>query len=320
VKVAVLGTGLIGGSIGLAARARAGAHVSGWDPDPAALRAALESGAVDEAAADIAAAVEGAEVVFAAAPVGALAETVRAALEHAGEDCVVSDVGSTKLALEEARRDPRFVGGHPLAGAENSGAAHARADLFEGATWFLVASPETNGDLYERLCALITSLGARPRQVAPDAHDRLMASVSHLPHVLANVLVAQAAAAFERERCEPRGGAGPSFRDATRVAGANSAVWTDIYLANREALCAAIGELTGRLEEVRAMLADADAGALKAWNARARSDRETLLGPEAPPKTVPGSGDPVDAVYGILSLDVSTDEAIRALRGEPGLE
>jgi prephenate dehydrogenase len=280
-KVAVLGTGLIGGSIGLAARARAGAHVRGWDPDPAALRAALESGAIDEAAPDIASAVEGEEVVFAAAPVGALAEIVRTALAHAGEDCVVSDVGSTKLALEEARRDGRFFGGHPLTGAENSGVAHAREDLFEGATWFLAASPDNSPDLYERLCALIERMGARPRQVAPDAHDRLMASVSHLPHVLANVLVAQAAAAFERERCEPRGGTGPSFRDATRTAGSNSAVWTDIYLANSEALIGAIGDLTGRLEEVSAMLADADAdaGALKAWNERARSDRETLLGP-----------------------------------------
>jgi len=279
-KVAVLGTGLIGGSIGLAARARAGAHVSGWDPDPAALRKALDSGAIDEATADIAAAVKDAQVVFAAAPVGALAETVRAALAHAGEDCVVSDVGSTKLALEEARRDGRFFGGHPLTGAENSGVAHAREDLFEGATWFLVASPDNSPDLYERLCALIERMGARPRQVAPDAHDRLMATVSHLPHVLANLLVAQAAAAFERERCEARGGTGPSFRDAARTAGSNSAVWTDIYIANSEALTAAVDDLAGRLEEVRAMLAVADAGALKAWNESARSDRETLLGAE----------------------------------------
>jgi prephenate dehydrogenase len=278
VKVAVLGTGLIGGSIGLAARARAGAHVSGWDPDPAALRAALESGAIDEAAADVAAAVEGAEVVFAAAPVGVLAETVRLALEHAGDDCVVSDVGSTKLALEEARRDGRFFGGHPLAGAENSGVAHAREDLFEGATWFLAASPDNSPDLYERLCSLIEGMGAHPRQVAADAHDRLMATVSHLPHVLANLLVAQAAAAFERERCEPRGGTGPSFRDAVRTAGSNSAVWIDIYLAGREPLIAAIDELTGRLAEVRTALDAGDGGALKAWNENARSDRETLLG------------------------------------------
>jgi prephenate dehydrogenase len=284
VKVAVLGTGLIGGSIGLAARARAGAHVSGWDPDPEALRKAFDSGAVDEAAADIASAVEGAEVVFAAAPVGALAETVRAALAHAGEDCVVSDVGSTKLALEEARSDPRFVGGHPLAGSHEAGVEHARDDLFEEAAWYLCPSDDVKEASYDRLRKLIERFGAEPIPIDADMHDRLMATVSQLPHVLANLLVSQLAAA-RRDDVQPASlrtlGVGPSFRDATRVAGSNSAIWTDIYLANREALCAAIDDLAGRLAEVRTMLSgvDADAGALKAWNESARSDRETLLGP-----------------------------------------
>ncbi len=279
-RVALLGVGLIGGSIGLAARGRAGARVCGYDPDPAALRAALEVGAVDETAPDLAGAVAGAEVVFAAAPVGTLAGTVREALACAGPACVVSDVGSTKLALEDARRDPRFVGGHPLTGAETAGVAHAREDLFEGATWYLTPTPSTDEGLYRRLRELIERLGARPAAIEPDAHDRLMACVSHLPHVLANVLVAQAAAAFEREGSQPRGGTGPSFRHATRVAGANTEVWRDIYLANREALGAAIDEAVGRLAEVRAALQADDAQAIAAWNERARMDRETLLGPD----------------------------------------
>ena len=277
-RVAILGVGLIGGSIGLAARGRAGAHVCGYDPDPAELRAALELGAVDETAPDLATAVAGAEVVFAAAPVGALAGTVREALGCAGPASVVSDVGSTKLALDEARRDPRFVGGHPLTGAETSGVAHAREDLFAGATWYLTPTPSTDEALYGRLRELVERLGARPAAIEPDAHDRLMACVSHLPHVLANVLVAQAAAAFEREGQRPRGGTGPSFRDATRVAGANTAVWGDIYLANREALAAAIDEAVGRLAEVRATLQAGDAPAIAEWNERAGVDRETLLG------------------------------------------
>ncbi len=280
-KIAILGTGLIGGSIGLAARGRAGAHVCGYDPDPQACGLALELGAVDETAPDLAAAVAGAEAVFAAAPVGALAGTVREALARAGPECVVSDVGSTKLALDEARRDPRFVGGHPLTGAETSGAAHAREDLFEGATWYLTPTAHTDAALYGRLRELIERLGARPAAIEPDAHDRLMACVSHLPHVLANVLVAQAAAAFEREGQRPAGGTGPSFRDATRVAGANTAVWRDIYLANREALGAALEEALRRLEEVRAALQAGDAQALVEWNERARVDRETLLGPDS---------------------------------------
>jgi prephenate dehydrogenase len=292
VKVAVLGVGLIGGSIGLAARARADAEVCGYDPDPAALRTALRLGAIDEQAPDIATALAGAQAVFAAAPVGALAQTVLDALAHAGPDCVISDVGSTALALNDARRDPRFVGGHPLAGSESAGVAHAREDLFAGATWYLTTDPSADPALYERLRGLIERFGARPTAIDADTHDRLMASVSHLPHVLANVLAAQAVAVFERERFQA--GAGPSLSDAIRVAGANTAIWTDIYLANRDALIAAIDDATRRLADVRAALADSDAAALAAWNERARAARQALLG-EHPP-SLPGDppGDPAN--------------------------
>ena len=212
----MLGVGLIGGSIGLAARRRADAHVCGYDPNRRACAAALELGAIDEQAPDIAAAVASAQVVFAAAPVGVLAQTVREALALAGADCVVSDVGSTKLALHDAREDPRFVGGHPLAGAETAGVENAREDLFEGATWYLTPAPSTNRALYERLERVIELLGARPAEIAADAHDRVMASVSHLPHVLANVLVAQAAEAFEREGCPTGGRPQPARHDQDR--------------------------------------------------------------------------------------------------------
>jgi prephenate dehydrogenase len=284
-KIAILGVGLIGGSIGLAARRRAGANVCGYDPDPRACAAALGRGAIDEQAPDIAAAVAGAQVVFAAAPVGALAESVREALEHAGDDCVVSDVGSTKLALEEARLDPRFVGGHPLAGSHTAGVEHAREDIFDGASWYLCPADNITEGLYERLRDLIVRFGAEPIPVAADMHDRLMATVSQLPHVLANLLVEQLAAA-SRDHAQPGSmrtlGVGPSFRDATRVAGSNTAIWTDIYLANREALIEAIEQALLGLEDVRAMLARADAGALAAWNERARAARTDLLGGDAP--------------------------------------
>ena len=283
VKVAVLGVGLIGGSIGLAARARAGAEVCGYDTDPAACATALELGAIDRAAPDIATAVAGAQVVFVATPVGALADTVSRALAQVGADCVVSDVGSTKLALEDARRDPRFFGGHPIAGAETTGVAHARENMFEGASWYLTADfPAKDPDLLDRLLGLIRRLGAHPRTVSAAAHDRLMACTSHLPHVFANALAAQALAAYEREGSEPI--AGPSLRDAIRVAGANTAVWTDIYLANGPALIAAIDEMMGRLTHARELLAAEDAKALEDWNEHARAAREALLeGEQADP-------------------------------------
>jgi prephenate dehydrogenase len=278
-KVAILGVGLIGGSIGMAARGRGGAQVLGYDPDPRVLQAALSLGAIDAGAADAPAAVRGADVVFLAGPVGALQELAGVALEHAPSDCVISDVGSTKRVLADAGSDERFIGGHPLAGAETAGVEHAREDLFDGATWYLTpARGSTAGVLYERLHRLLTSFGARPTAIDPDTHDRLMACVSHLPHVLANLLVAQASALVGSEGSPRLPAVGPSFRDATRVAGANSAIWTDIYISNSDALIAGIDELAARLSEVRAALTGGDAAAVTAWNQRARSDREALLG------------------------------------------
>ncbi len=273
-NVAVLGVGLIGGSIGLASRARAGAHVAGWDSDRTVLDRALALGAIDAAGADIAEAVRDAEVVFVAAPVGALPEVLRAALQHAPAEAIVTDVGSTKCAIADAVTDRRFVPGHPLAGSEVSGVQHAHADLFEGAVWYLASPAGAPPELED----LIRAFAAHPVTIDPALHDRLMATVSHLPHVLANLLVGQATDVFAEDPSSPAG-LGPSFRDATRVAGSNSAIWTDIYMSNREALTVAIDELAGRLADVRASLAAGDEQAVRDWNERARSERDALLGP-----------------------------------------
>lgn len=277
-RIAVLGVGLIGGSIGLAARRRADAQVCGFDPDEQVLARALAAGAIDRAGVDVADAVRGADVVFVAAPVGALVQTVDEALAGAGPDCVVSDVGSTKRVLAEAGADERFIGGHPLAGAETSGVEHAREDLFDGAVWYLTPAANSAGVLYERLHRLLTAIGARPVAIDAETHDRLLATISHLPHVLANVLAAQAASALDVTAEGRVPAVGPSFRDATRVAGANSAIWTDIYLANADALIAALDAFAERLAEVRAWLAAADGQAVAAWNDSAREDRDELLG------------------------------------------
>jgi prephenate dehydrogenase len=277
-RIAVLGVGLIGGSIGLAARRRAGATVSGLDPDDAVLAAALQRGAIDERARDLEQAVAGADVAFLAAPVSALPGLVEATLAAAGPDCVVSDVGSTKRALAAAGADERFIGGHPLAGAETAGVENAREDLFEGATWYLTpARGKTAGVLYERLHRLLTAFGARPAAIDADAHDRMMACVSHLPHVLANLLVAQAVG-LPGSDADRVPAVGPSFRDATRVAGANTAIWRDIYLSNRDALLGAIDELRDGLGRVETWLRDGQEQEIAAWNDRARGEREALLG------------------------------------------
>jgi prephenate dehydrogenase len=275
-RIAVVGVGLIGGSIALAARERLGAHVTGFDPGPGVAESALARRALDASAASVAEAAAGADAVFVAAPVAKLPEAVRDAVAAAPAEAVVTDVGSTKRAVCAAVGDPRFIGGHPLAGAETAGVEHARSDLFDGATWYLTPSPRTEGVRYERLHRLLTDLGARPQALDPETHDRLMAAVSHLPHVLANVLVAQAARALDAEG-ERLPATGPSFRDATRVAGAPTAIWRDIYLSNADALGTLLDDTIARLQTVRDALAGGDGDAITVWNEGAGTDRRRLL-------------------------------------------
>ena len=271
----VLGVGLIGGSIGLAARA-GGAEVVGFGRSSERLETAREHGAIDSAARSLEEALEGTDACFCCGPVGALPQQVQAVLDVAREGCVVTDVGSTKAHVVRAIADQRFVGGHPVAGAETSGVENARAGLFEGATWYLTPSERSSGVLLERLHRLVRSFGAHPIALDAATHDRLLATVSHLPHVLANVLVAQAARTLAQEH-EPVPRIGPSFRDATRVAGASTEIWTDIYLSNREALVVEIDETVERLKSVADSLRAVDAGALRDWNDSARDDRRRLL-------------------------------------------
>jgi prephenate dehydrogenase len=276
VKLAIVGVGLIGGSIGLAARERLDATVTGFDRDGDALASALKRGALDHAAASIEEALVEAEAAFVAVPVGPLQTAIGSVLSVAAEDCVVTDVGSTKRAVVAGHGDPRFVGGHPLAGAETAGVRHARADLFEGATWYLTPTSITSGLLYDRLYRLLHRLGARPAAIDPETHDTILATVSHLPHVLANVLVSQASRTLA-EGGEALPATGPSFRDATRVAGAPSAIWTDIYLSNRDALSARIDDTVARLIAVRDALSRADGEQITSWNEDAAADRQRLL-------------------------------------------
>lgn len=282
-RIAVLGVGLIGGSIGMAARARLEARVAGWDPERANLERALELGALDEAAGSVAAAAGGADVVFCAAPVRALPQLVREAL-GAGGEAVVSDVGSTKLGLVEAvAGEPgaeRFIGGHPLAGAETAGVANARADLFADARWYLTPGPRSSGVHYDRLQRTLADLGARPQAIGAAEHDRLMATISHVPHALANVLVTRAREALANDG-PAAGEVGPSFRDSARVAGANPAIWADIFASNAEAVAAGLERVRAGLGEAIELLRGGDADAIDAWHREALAARRELLDADA---------------------------------------
>lgn len=282
-RVAVVGVGLMGGSLGLALQARAAvAEVAGFDPDTAALAAALDRGAITRRAGSLEDAVAGADAVFVAAPVGVTAELVRRVLAVTGEGCVVSDVGSSKGVVARALTGDersRFIGGHPICGSERGGVAHSREDLFVGATYFLTPTQETRPELFQRLHGLVSAIGAKPSAIDADAHDRILALVSHLPHVVASALIHQAAATAPQGR-EALRSAGPSFADLTRVAGANPPLWADILLANGEAVIAAIDDQRNRLQEVGAAIRSGDRHWLQRFMEGAADGRTRLR--EAP--------------------------------------
>ena len=275
-RLAVVGTGLIGASVALAARRAGVSTVVGWDPDPAALEVAAARGAV-EPSTDLTTAVADADLAVAAVPVGDLPSTVRALLDGAGEACTITDVGSTKRPVSAAAGgDRRFVGGHPICGAETRGPERATADLFDGATWFLTPTAATEPDRLRLVHGFVSALGARPVAIGPDAHDRLVAVTSHLPHVLANVLLNQAGSA-RVDGHDPLQAAGGSLRDMTRIGGANPRIWVDIFLDNREALRAALVEQRRQLEQVEEALAAGDAGFLARWIGEASGHRRRML-------------------------------------------
>jgi prephenate dehydrogenase len=275
-RLAVVGTGLIGASVGLAARRAGVPSVTGWDPDAEYLAMAGDRGAVVPAA-DLVGALSGAELVVVAAPVGELPHVVRAVLDGAAEGCTVTDVGSTKGPVcAAAGDDPRFVGGHPICGAETRGPGRATAELFEGATWFITPTAATPPERLRLVHGLVGSLGARPVAIGPEAHDRLVAVTSHLPHVLANVLLSQAGST-RIEGHDPLYAAGGSLRDMTRIGGANPRIWVDIFLDNREALAGALAEQRRLLEQVERALAAGDAGFLARWIGEASGHRRRML-------------------------------------------
>ena len=277
-RVAVLGVGLIGGSIGRAARALIdGAVVVGFDPDPGTMARAVGVGAVNRAAASVGEACDGADVVVCAAPVSALVELAREALDACGEDVVVTDVGSTKREIVEALgEDQRFIGGHPLAGAETAGVGNARVDLFAGARWYLTPTGRLERRPLRPPAARRRRARRPPQAIEPEAHDRMMATVSHLPHVVANALVAEANAELGRDS-ERMPEVGPSFRDTTRVAGSNPAIWGDIFASNSEAVADAVEALGARLREAAELIRAGDVEAVAAWHAAAAEDRHRLL-------------------------------------------
>lgn len=266
-RAVVVGTGLIGGSLALALGER-GWRVSGVDHDRARLDRAIELGAVTGIGFD-----PDAEVVFVATPVDQISSAVQEAL--ATTRAVVTDVGGVKARVVASVADPRFVGGHPMAGSEQEGIDGASADLFEGAVWVLTPVADTDPAAFTLVRSVVTSLGAEVVEVSPERHDQLVAVVSHVPHLTAAALMTLADARSEEHRGLLRLAAG-GFRDMTRVASGHPGIWPDICAANQDAITEALDELVGALGGFRQMVVDGERQPLLGALTRARTARDSL--------------------------------------------
>lgn len=239
--LAIAGVGLIGGSVGFAARA-AGWEVVGVD-EPGVLEKAHELGAIGRASTIKEA--RGADLVMLSAPISEVRSIIS---ELAPTDALITDVASTKSEVVSRAHTLglRFVGGHPMAGSQLAGVSNAHADLFSGARYFLTPTDDTDPEAYREVSSFVQDLGATPTAVDPDKHDLLMATLSHLPHLMAVALLRVASDISP----EALSFAGQSFRDLTRVGASNPELWADILAENREALGEALGAFAGAMAQI----------------------------------------------------------------------
>lgn len=266
-RAQVVGTGLIGTSVALALRAQ-GWHVTGRDAVDANVTAALDLGALDAVGAD-----PTATITFVCTPVGAVPGEVQGAL--ASTNGLVTDVASVKTPMVELMANPRYVGGHPMAGSEQEGVIGARADLFVGAAWVLTPVPGTDDEAFAVVRSIVSSFGADVVALPPTQHDRMVALVSHVPHLTAATLMSLADERSSEHQALLRLAAG-GFRDMTRVASGHPAIWPDICAENADAIVDGLNSLIAELSNVRDIVASGDRAALVIRLEQARAARRSL--------------------------------------------
>jgi len=278
-KIAILGPGLIGGSIALALHERElcqGAAV--WGRSESSIEAVRLSGIADIVSTDLSAVVKNASLVVLATPIGAMPSLLGQALPHLPPSALVTDVGSVKGGVVHSldalcKGKAHFIGGHPMAGSEKTGFDAARADLFEGAVCLLTPVKSTDVQALARVRDFWEQLGCRVSEVAPEAHDEIVARISHFPHLIAALLVntsCQNDANNSLQYC------GNGFRDTTRIASIAVEMWTEIILSNRKPLCELVGEMICRLESLSKILKSGDSEQLAKCLSEARQWRNQL--------------------------------------------
>jgi prephenate dehydrogenase len=276
--VAIIGVGLIGGSIGLSLRSRRiAAHVIGVGRDQHTLDQAASSGAIDRGTTEFDSGVSEADLVIVCTPVNRIAEDVLRVAAAAPADALITDVGSSKRQIVEtverhARAAATFVGAHPLSGSERRGVANARADLLDGRVCILTPTPRTPLERAREALSLWTALGCRVVEMSPVEHDEILAYTSHLPHAVAAAL----AGSIPAEWLPLAAGA---YRDGTRVAAADTDIWTPIFRENRGPMLKALGTLQDCLDAFKYALMTDDEEAIRSWWDRARA-RRSLFGAE----------------------------------------
>jgi prephenate dehydrogenase len=270
--VAIVGVGLIGGSVGQALRAKQLAkEVVGIGRSTAKLDEAVALGAIDRGSTSLEQGLQDADIVVVCTPVDRVAADIIAAARATGPNTLITDAGSTKQSIVEACEADdvaiaKFVAAHPIAGSERSGAAHARADLYEGRVCILTPTAQTPIAFLERAKAFWSSIGARIIEIDPATHDRHLARTSHLPHALAAAL-----AAIVTPAMVPL--AGGAYRDMSRVAGADGSLWVKIFLENRGAVIQALSDYNQTLRSFESALVAGDAELLRNWWESARVNR-----------------------------------------------
>jgi prephenate dehydrogenase len=264
--VAIVGVGLIGGSLGLALKSRRLAHqVIGVERSEDRLQTALAFGAIDTGTTSLKEAVGNADIVVLCTTVGHILEILPEVLAAAKDGAVVTDVGSTKEAIvRRAGGAASFAGGHPMAGSEQAGVEAATPYLFEEATWAITPSEASHPQAVQTVQRLAQSVGATTLLLAPDAHDAMLAVTSHLPHVLASALMRQAEQTQSRYPQTQNLTAG-SFADGTRVAASSPELWRDVCLSNRDALLQALQDFRGEIDTLEAAVADRNAAQIEAF-------------------------------------------------------
>jgi prephenate dehydrogenase len=270
--VAVIGLGLIGGSLARDLSAR-GVRVLGWDADAESLRAAVDEGAVHHPLADDLREVDQADAAVLAVPVLAAPDILRRLVPHLGRARLITDAGSTKASIVNAAESlgigPRFVGSHPLAGDHRSGWGASRQGLFEGARVFLSRAPSTQAQAMHLASALWSGVGGRPELMDADRHDVLLAWRSHLPQVVSTALALTIA-----ETGTSRAELGPGGRDVTRLAGSDPAMWADVLVDNADALASALAMMAAKLSSLSQAVATGDRDGLLRRFAEARAWHE----------------------------------------------